>query len=75
MLKFIGNKWQCTSPACEEISAELSVKSKEVVKDGKRVGGAIFFLEFSESLKDNISFHYVYREKYGESAITLGNRV
>ena len=43
MLKFIGNKWQCTSPACEEISAELSVKSKEVVKNGKRVGGAVFF--------------------------------
>ena len=51
------------------------MKSKEVVKDGKRVGGAIFFLEFSESLKDKVSFHYVYREKYGESAITLGNRV
>ena len=35
VLKFIGNKWQCTSPACEEISAELSVKSKEVVKKWK----------------------------------------
>ena len=34
-----------------------------------------FFLEFSESLKDKVSFHYMYREKYGESAITLGNRV
>ena len=31
-----------------------------------------FFLELSESLKDNVSFHYVYREKYDESAITLG---
>ena len=35
----------------------------------------VFFLEFSESLKDKVSFHYIYREKYGESAITLGNRV
>ena len=51
------------------------MKSKEVVKNGKRVGGARFFLEFSESFKNKVSFHYIYREKYGESAITLGNKV